>query len=143
MTASRRDRGFTLIELLVVITILGLLVGLAAVNVPQWINKGKVTRAKADIDRIMEALQLYYMEHNEYPSQGAGLEVLREGDAYNPDGYWPENLPDTDPWGSPWIYELDGRKPVVTSLGANKIEGGDGYDEDIRSDQLGGKSDTR
>ena len=138
MDRRLRDRGFTLIELLVVITILGLLVGLAAVKVPEWINEGKQVRARADIDAIMGALQLYWRDKGRYPTSGEGLEALKEGSAKHPDGFWPTKLKDTDPWGTPWDYRLDGRNPLVISYGADKMEGGEGYDEDIRSDNLGG-----
>jgi general secretion pathway protein G len=137
MARERRNRGFTLIELLVVIVILGLLVGLAAVNVPEWINEGSVARAKADIDAFMHALSLYRIDKKRYPTTNEGLEALKEGSAKHPGGYL-DNFPELDPWGNPYEYVYDGGKPLIICLGADGMEGGEGFDEDIRSDNLSG-----
>jgi general secretion pathway protein G len=137
MPRRGRNRGFTLIELLVVIVILGLLVGLAAVNVPEWINEGNQTRAKTDIDAFMYALNLYRIDKKHYPTTSQGLEALKEGSAKHPDGYL-DNFPERDPWGNQYEYFYDGGKPLIICLGNDGMEGGDGYDADIRSDNLSG-----
>ena len=41
-----------------------------------------------------------------------------------------------DPWGSDYIYELDGSDYVLISMGADKEEGGTGKDKDISSADL-------
>ena len=64
-------RGFTLIELLVVIAIIGILssVVLASLN----IARGKANDAKrlSDMHTIQTALELYYNNHNAYPTSNS------------------------------------------------------------------------
>ena len=36
-----------------------------------------------------------------------------------------------DPWGNPYVYEINGSDYVLKSLGKDKKEGGSGFDKDI------------
>ncbi len=68
-------KGFTLIELLVVILIIGIL---AAVAVPQYqkaVEKSKAAQAFAMLQPISKAVQVYYLEHGEYPLKFNQLDV--------------------------------------------------------------------
>jgi general secretion pathway protein G len=53
---------------------------------------------------------------------------------FNPDGYL-SKVP-VDPWGTEYVYQSDGRNVVILSLGADRVEGGEGYDGDIDSRAL-------
>src|SRR5260370_8746768 len=71
-----RQRGFTLIEIMVVVIIIGLL---AAVIVPSVINKvgdARVSKAKADIQRLQTALTMFRLHNSKYPNTDQGLEAL-------------------------------------------------------------------
>lgn len=62
----KRD-GFTLIELLIVVAIIGIL---AAIAVPNFMNaqvRAKVSRAVSDMKNISTALEMYQLDHNNYP----------------------------------------------------------------------------
>jgi len=61
-------KAFTLIELLVVITIIGILAGLIIVNVSKARAKARDAERKSDISAIAVALELYYDDNGEYPS---------------------------------------------------------------------------
>ena len=41
-----------------------------------------------------------------------------------------------DPWGTEYLYQSDGRNIVILSLGADGVEGGEGYNADIDSRAL-------
>ena len=134
----KRQKGFTLIEILVVVMIIGLLISLAAPRLIGRTDDAKVVKARADINAIEQALNLYKLDSGSYPTSDQGLEALVEeptsGDVprnWRPDGYL-ERVP-LDPWDGAYLYACDGRTYVLRSLGADGKEGGDGYDTDIDS----------
>jgi general secretion pathway protein G len=133
MERRRIDRGFTLIELLVVITIIGLLVGFAAVKVFDAVEEGRITRAKADIDAFENALKMYRLDNRKYPTTAEGLEKLTESTSKHQEGYL-ENFPYEDPWGIPYEYTSDGNTYLIVCFGRDGQEGGEGFDADIRTD---------
>ncbi len=60
-------RAFTLIELLIVVAIIGLLASIAVPNFVNAWNRAKVARAKADLRTLATALDMYRLEHGNYP----------------------------------------------------------------------------
>jgi prepilin-type N-terminal cleavage/methylation domain-containing protein len=62
------QKGFTLIELLVVIAIIGLLATLATVSFSGSTKKARDAKRKSDLIQVQKALELYYDDHNAYPS---------------------------------------------------------------------------
>ena len=101
------EQGFTLIELMVVVVILGLLAAIVTYNVLPLGDRGKITKAKADIAQIEGALDLYKLQNDVYPSTTDGLQALvsppADADAskYQRGGYI-KKLP-LDPWGKPYL----------------------------------------
>jgi len=137
---SRAPRGFTLIEILVVIVILGVLAALIVPNIMQRPDDARVTAAKSQIALIMQALKLYRLDNQRYPTSEQGLnalvakpEVPPIPSNWKPGGYL-DKLPN-DPWGRPYVYVIPGvRSEVeVMSFGADGQPGGAGVDADIGS----------
>ena len=133
--------GFTLIEILIVVVILGIL---GAVVVPNILSRPDTTRVQAaqtDLRALSQTLEIYRLDNFQYPSSEQGLESLvdrpsgfPEPKNWNPEGYL-KKLP-TDPWGSPYLYEKTGSSYSLISLGADGQEGGEGFDADIRLNDL-------
>ena len=73
---ARLRRGFTLIELMVVLVIIGVLAALIVPNVLDRTDDARATAAKADINNLVQALKLYKLDNQRYPSAGQGLESL-------------------------------------------------------------------
>jgi general secretion pathway protein G len=138
MRRLSQQAGFTLIEIMVVVFILGLLVTLVAPRIIGRTDEARVTKAKADIKAIEEALNMFKLDNGFYPSSAEGLAALVQGTPrakrFNPDGYL-SKIP-IDPWGNEYLYQSDGRDVVVLSLGADGVEGGEGYNADIDSRTL-------
>jgi general secretion pathway protein G len=127
---SYAKKAFSLMELMVVIVILGLL---ASFVLPSLTGKSEDAKQKVvcvQMKSIAQALKMYKIDNSSYPATEEGLELLVEK-KYFEDGKLPK-----DSWGSKYIYTLDGDSFEITSLGANKKEGGD---DDIQYTKCGDK----
>ena len=145
-SASRRSRqtGFTLIEIMIVVVIIGILVGLLAPKIMDRPDQARVVAAKNDIQALMSALKLYRLDNATYPSAEQGLQALvKKPEAGNiprnwkPGGYL-DRLP-KDPWGQDYQYLNPGIQGEIDilSYGADGQPGGEGYNADIGSWNLG------
>ena len=134
----RRTRGFTLIELMVVVVIIGVLAALIVPNVLDRADDARVAAAKTDIGNVMQALKLYKLDNQRYPTAEQGLEALVRKPTTGPipPNWKPyvEKLPN-DPWGRPYQYVNPGVKSEIDifSFGADGQPGGEGKDADIGS----------
>ena len=130
--------GFTLIELMVVLVIIGVLAALIVPNVLERADDAKVTAARTDVTNLMQALKLYRLDNNRYPTQDQGLQSLISRPATEPvpQNWKPylEKLPN-DPWGHSYQYLNPGVKGEVDvmSFGADGQPGGEGKNADIGS----------
>src|SRR6478735_6943346 len=73
---ARRRSGFTLIELMVVLVIIGVLAALIVPNVLERADDARVTAARTDVNNLMQALKLYKLDNQRYPTAEQGLESL-------------------------------------------------------------------
>lgn len=60
--------GFTLIEIIIAIALMGVLANLIYGNFINSIKKGRDAKRKSDLGELQRALELYYEDHNKYPS---------------------------------------------------------------------------
>ena len=140
MKISTGQGGFTLLEVMVVVVILGILAALVVPKIISRPDEARVIAAKQDIASLMQALKLYRLDNQRYPSTEQGLQALAVQPTTAPlppnwkSGGYVERLP-RDPWGNPYQYlnpgvhgEID-----VLSFGADGAPGGEGNDADIGS----------
>ena len=73
---KKRHAGFTLIEIMVVIVILGILAALIVPKVMSRPDEARIVAAKQDINSIVQALKLYRLDNQGYPSTEQGLQAL-------------------------------------------------------------------
>ena len=101
-------KGFTLIELLIVITIIAILAGAAIPYVQDYVEDARISRAKADLDEIRNALVRYELDRGiAYTATGTSLLV----------GPYLDKAP-IDPWGVP--YFISATSSVAFSVGPNR-----------------------
>ena len=134
----RKSRGFTLIELMVVLVIIGVLAALIVPNVLDRADDARVTAARTDVNNLMQALKLYKLDNQRYPTTEQGLQALvsKPTVGTTPPNWKPylDKLPN-DPWGRPYQFASPGLKGDVDiySLGADGAIGGDGKNAEIGS----------
>ena len=138
-------RGVTLIEMMVVIVIIGLLSGLIAPNVIQFIAKARVATAKTQVKHLSDAVRNYYIDTDEYPQTLEDLVSEPSGvTGWNSEGYLDQatEVP-LDPWKNEFEYRASGAgsAPIIICFGKDGQEGGTGDDADINSNDLGKVSD--
>jgi general secretion pathway protein G len=135
---KRRAWGFTLIELMVVLVIIGVLAALIVPNVLDRADDARATAAKTDVNNLMQALKLYKLDNQRYPTAAQGLQALivKPTTGPMPTNWRPylDKLP-KDPWGYPYQYLNPGLKGEVDvlSFGADNQAGGEGKNADIGS----------
>ncbi len=124
--ARIRQRGFTLIEIMVVVVILGILASLVVPAIMDRPDHARKVRAKQDVRTITNALNMYRLDHFDYPA--TLTELASGGNKYL------ERVFD-DPWGHPYNYSYPGHRSDakfdIYSYGVDGTEGGNGLDADI------------
>lgn len=140
MSQRRRHGGFTLVEIMVVVVIIGILGMLVVPKLLGRTGEARVTAAKTDIATLQQALKLYKLDNQRYPTTEQGLQALVQKPTTGPaasgwkEGGYLEKLP-KDPWGNNYQYLSPGLHGEVDvfSLGADGQPGGTGEDADIGS----------
>ncbi|HXH64766.1 MAG TPA: type II secretion system major pseudopilin GspG [Mariprofundaceae bacterium] len=125
-----KESGFTLLEIMVVVTIIGILAALIAPRFMEQAAEAKVKATRAQMESISQALKLYRLQQNRYPTSAEGLNALvhpsRDGKRYL------DRVP-KDAWGNDFVYLCPGVHGDfdLLSYGADGKVGGSGDDADI------------
>ena len=120
----KKQAGFTLIEIMVVVVILGVLAALVVPSIMERPEHARQVRAKQDVRTLVNAINLYRLDHFDYPS---GLSELVSGN-------YLDKVP-TDPWNNDYQYRNPGSnnsgKFDIYSYGKDGRDGGNEFDKDI------------
>ncbi len=125
---------------MVVVVIMGVLAALVVPRLMGRTDDARILAAKQDIATLMQALKLYRLDNQRYPTNEQGLQALVTRPSGGPAppnwkaGGYLDRL-NKDPWGNPYQYQSPGSHGEVDvySYGADGKPGGTGNDADIGS----------
>ena len=107
-------------------------------NVLDRAEDARATAAKTDVNNLMQALKLYKLDNQRYPTAEQCLQalIIKPSTPPVPSNWKPylDKLPN-DPWGRPYQYLNPGVRGEidVMSFGADGEPGGEGKNADIGS----------
>lgn len=137
------QKGMSLVEILIALTLLAVAGTFVTLNVLENLDEGNIKSAKIQITNLGNILKDYRRKCGLYPSTEQGLDALinaptsgKECKRYPAEGFIDGNKIPVDPWDNDFDYESDGRKYTIISYGRDGIEGGEGVDADINSNEL-------
>ena len=138
--AGSTARGFTLIEIMVVVVIMGILAALLVPKLMGRTDDARIIAAKQDIATVMQALKLYKLDNQRYPTTEQGLQALITKPTvgiipknYKAEGYLESKKVPQDPWGGDYIFISPGSNGDydICSFGSDGVKGGEGKGADI------------
>lgn len=124
--------------MIVVLAIIAMIAALIVPNVIGRPDEARVTVAKADLHSIANALELYRLDNQAYPTTEQGLAALVSKPTLSPvppnwhsEGYLAQAP--VDPWGNPYFYRQPGQhgRYDLMSFGSDGKPGGDGTAADL------------
>ena len=123
---------------MVVLVIIGVLAALIVPNVLERADDARTMAARTDVNNLVQALKLYKLDNQRYPTAEQGLSalVVKPTSGPIPPNWKPylDKLPN-DPWNNPYQYLNPGIKGEidVLSFGADGQAGGEGKNADVGS----------
>lgn len=138
---KEKNAAWSFMETLIVIAVVLVLTASVGFMAVGSLEKARVAASKTQIDSFCVALEAYYIDCGNYPTQEQGLMALRkkpetEPSSDNWSGPYLYKDPPKDPWGNEYEYIQDSESEIsygIRSFGADGKEGGEGKDADITS----------
>ena len=120
----RKRSAFTLLEVLLVLVIIVVIAGFGIQSLMSNFDRAKINAAKGMMGMLSSGLKRYQLNVGNLPSS---LDALYEApsDLADPSA-WTQELDKPvplDPWGTAYIYNLEGSKFTLTSAGPDKQPG--------------------
>lgn len=117
--------GMTLLEIIIVVALLGSIMGVLVTNLLSPQDSVKEDTSRLGMGEIAQALQLYRVHNNQFPTTEQGLSalVLNPGTMPRWRGPYIEEEKLKDPWGVSYSYENSGRQFKIISAGLDSEMG--------------------
>jgi len=132
---NKKQIGFTLIEVMLVILILGMMATFVVPSILGNQEEAQLKKTASDINGLVQAMTMYKLKNNVFPSTEQGLDALVTEPTIEPlprnypaDGFI-QRLP-SDPWGN--AYQLLSPGEMGTfDVFSNGPDGEPGTEDDI------------
>lgn len=128
-------KGMTLIEIVIVVAILATLGSVLISQVRKQLDKAKFNEAKLRMGQIASAIDMYYTDCGKYPADLNGLLQKDDCSNWGPESYLKNKKDLLDPWNTEFQYAISGSSYEIRSTGADRREGGEGYNKDISNNE--------
>ena len=137
----KSDKGFTFIEAIAAVSIIIILSAVVGFTAIRYVERARVAACRNQIEILRLALQTYYIDCGQYPSEAQGLQALWERPILAPvplswaGPYVDRRIP-RDPWNNDYVYKNPGEHNLpfsIMSYGADGRLGGEGINADIFS----------
>ncbi len=128
-------RGFTLMEMLIVMAIVGMLVAMVGPTIMNQFSNTQPKAARAQMGMIETSLAAHRLDTSSYPSSLDGL-IKNSTNKPSWKGAYIKPSQLLDPWGEKFKYKSpgsNGRDFDLYSLGADKKDGGEGNNADLKN----------
>ena len=138
---KKSDDGFTFIETIVSISIILILSAAVGFSAIRYIDRARTAACRNQIETFRLALQAYFLDCGQYPTEVQGLGALWEQPTAAPvpskwNGPYIDRQIPLDPWGNNFIYNNPGERNLpfsIMSFGADGRSGGEGTNVDVYS----------
>lgn len=143
-------RAFSLIEVMIVIAIILAISGLVALTLFGRRDQAEADLALVEMRQLEQALRLFRLDFNRYPTDDEGLAVLWDRERLDPDANqssWREYLErpmPRDRWGNEWGYRQQSEETddlTKYDLWSFGPDGQEGTEDDIASWRIAGSED--
>lgn len=114
------NAGMTLLEIIIVVAILGSLAVYLMTNITQKAEEAKLHEVRISMGGLEQALQMYRIHNNRFPTTEQGLEALMvdPGNAKRWKGPYVDSRKKLkDPWDNPFEYTSNGTRFEIVSAG--------------------------
>ena len=131
----KTDEGFTFIETIITITIILILSAAVGFSAIKYVERARIASCRNQIETFRLALQSYFLDCGQYPTESQSLEALWEKPILSPvpagwNGPYGDRLIPKDPWGNGYIYKNPGEKNLPFSIMSHGTgKGGEAGDE--------------
>jgi general secretion pathway protein G len=122
---ATKQAAMSLIEIIIVISLIGVIMTIIVTQLTQRQDEALKDAASLGMGTISQSLQLYRVHNFKYPGTEQGLEALlrNPGNAAKWRGPYIEENKLSDPWGTKYQYESDGRTFKIISAGPDQTHG--------------------
>jgi general secretion pathway protein G len=134
----KADEGFTFIETIITITIILILSAAVGFSAIKYVERARVAACRNQIETFRLALQSYFLDCGQYPTEAQSLEGLWEMPILSPvpaswNGPYVDRQIPKDPWGNAYVYKNPGEKNLPFSIMSHGTSTGGETSDEIHS----------